>query len=151
METSWLKYGKFLADKREVERRLFMSQASPSLFGSVPAEDYFHLFNGTEPDGKKVVEFLNYKKEDISVATGVAMNSVRYDERMPVELRQRLLEWAIAINLVGNYFKDRDKTILWFQVANPLLGNIAPRDMIRIGRFDKLLKFIQTALTENRR
>jgi hypothetical protein len=127
-----------------------MSQSTSSLFESIPPTDYFHLMNGAEPDGSKVAEFLNYKKEDISVASGVPMNSVRYD-RMPAELRQRMLEWAVAINLVGHFFKDRDKTMLWFQVPNPLLGNIAPRDMIRIGRFEKLLKFIQTALSENER
>jgi hypothetical protein len=106
---------------------------------------------GTEPNGPKVAEFLNYKKEDVSVASGVPVSSVRYDDRMPGDLRQRMLEWAVAINLVGHFFKDQDKTILWFQVPNPLLGNIAPRDMIRIGRFEKLLKFIQTALSENER
>jgi len=127
-----------------------MSQMSNPLFQSIPDNDYFHLMKGTEPDGPKVVEFLNYKKEDVSVASGVPVGSVRYD-RMPADLRQRMIEWAVAINLVGLFFKDRDKTVLWFQVPNPLLGNIAPRDMIRIGRFEKLLKFIQTALSENER
>ena len=28
---------------------------------------------------------------------------------------------------IGQYFKDLDKTVLWFKVSNPLLGNIAPR------------------------
>lgn len=128
-----------------------MTQTSSALFDSVPKKDVFHLFNGAQPDGKKVADFLNYRKEDISVATGVPIGSVRYDSKMPEVLRQRLVEWATAINLVGSFFNDQDKTILWFQVPNPLLGNIAPRDMIRIGRFDKLLKFIQTALDENQR
>jgi hypothetical protein len=128
-----------------------VAQTSSALFGSVPKKDVFHLFNGVQPDGKKVADFLNYRKEDISVATGVPIGSVRYDNKMPEVLRQRLIEWATAINLVGGFFNDQNKTILWFQVPNPLLGNIAPRDMIRIGRFDKLLKFIQTALDENQR
>jgi hypothetical protein len=65
---------------------------------------------------------------------------------MPEDLRLRLTEWATALNLVAEFFKDQDKTILWFTIPNPLLGDIAPRDMIRVGRFKKLLKFIQTAL-----
>jgi hypothetical protein len=39
--------------------------------------------------------------------------------------------------------------MLWFKVPNPLLGDVAPRDMIRFGRYKKLLKFIQSALEEN--
>jgi hypothetical protein len=38
---------------------------------------------------------------------------------------------------------------LWFKTPNPLLGDIAPRDMIRIGRFKKLRQFILQALSEN--
>ena len=128
-----------------------MAQNQPALFGSIPAKDHFRLLDGAEPNGKRVAEFLNYNKEDISVASGVPVHSVRFDQKMPAELRRRLIEWAVAINLVGAFFGDRDKTKLWFQVANPLLGNIAPRDMIRIGRSEKLLKFIQTALSENKR
>lgn len=70
---------------------------------------------------------------------------------MPSNLKQRMIEWGTAINLVGSYFKDLDKTIQWFQVTNPHLGGMAPRDMIRVGRFKKLLKFIQVALDENKK
>jgi len=123
-----------------------------SLFSSVPAKDYFHFFKRPgelENYGKKVTEFLNYKKEDVSVAADVSMSAVRYDARMPDDLKERITEWATAINLVGSYFKDEHKTMLWFQIPNPLLGSMAPRDMIRLGRFRKLLRFIQTALDEN--
>ena len=122
-----------------------------SLFTSVPEKDYFHFFDKGEPNGKKIVDFLQYKKEDVSVAANVPIQSVRYDEKMSSELRERLVEWATAINLVEGYFNKTEKTMLWFQVPNPLLGGIAPRDMIRVGRFKKLLKFIQTALDENKR
>lgn len=129
-----------------------MSEAqAASLFRSVPEKDYFDFFQKGEPDGKKVVDFLKYKKEDVSVAASIPFSSVRYDEKMPSELRERLVEWATAINLVGSFFKDSEKTLLWFQVPNPLLGGMSPRDMIRIGRFKKLLNFIQTALEENKR
>lgn len=122
-----------------------------SLFQSVPEKDYFRFFNNGEPDGKKVVDFLKYKKEDVSVAANVPVTSVRYDEKMSEDLKERLVEWAIAINLVGTFFNNHNKTILWFQISNPLLGGMSPRDMIRVGRFKKLLKFIQTALDENKR
>lgn len=124
------------------------SQAA-SLFSSVPQEDYFHIFDKGEPDAKKVIDFLKYKKEDVSRAANVPVSSVRYDEKMPSELRERLVEWATAINLVGSYFKDENKTMLWFQIPNPQLGGMSPRDMIRVGRFKKLLRFVQTALDGN--
>ena len=122
-----------------------------ALFNNIPSEDRMQLFSKGEPEGKKIADFLNYKKQDVSVATGIPLASIRYDIKMPAELRERLVEWATALNLVAEYFNDAEKTVLWFQVSNPLLGNMTPRDMIRLGRFKKLLKFIQTALDENQR
>ncbi|MCH7501246.1 MAG: hypothetical protein IH886_14800 [Nitrospinae bacterium] len=122
-----------------------------ALFNSIPSEDRMQLFFKGEPEGKKIVDVLNYKKQDVSLATGIPLASIRYDIKMPTELRERLVEWAIALNLVAEYFNDVEKSVLWFQVPNPLLGNMTPRDMIRLGRFKKLFKFIQTALDENRR
>jgi len=132
-----------------------MNETSQSLFNTVPRMDPFGLFprgrGNRTVDGRKVVDFLDYKKEDVSIATGVPVSSVRFDGRMPVELKQRFQEWAIAISLVGSFFGDKRKTILWFQTENPLLGNVTPRAMIRLGRFSKLLRFIRTALDENAR
>ncbi|OFZ79448.1 MAG: hypothetical protein A2583_03115 [Bdellovibrionales bacterium RIFOXYD1_FULL_53_11] len=128
-----------------------MGATAHSLFGNIAAEDRMHLFLNGEPDGKKIVNILDYRKEDVSVAANIPMQSVRYDQKMPTELRDRIIEWAVAINLVSGYFKDDHKTMLWFKMVNPLLGDISPRDMIRVGRFKKLYKFIQTALGENTR
>lgn len=115
------------------------------------SEDRMQLFSKGKPEGKRIADFLNYKKQDVAAATGIPLASIRYDIKMPDELRERLVEWATALNLVASYFNDVEKTVLWFQVSNPLLGNMSPRDMIRLGRFKKLLKFIQTALDENQR
>src|SRR3990167_3007503 len=129
-----------------------MALPRPPLFRTVPAKDYLHLFNKGMPDGEKVVKLLNYKKADVSVAANVPISSVRYEpQKMPTELKERLTEWAIALNLVASFFKDQEKAILWFGIPNPLLGGISPKDMIRVGRFKKLLNFIQTALDENQR
>jgi uncharacterized protein (DUF2384 family) len=122
-----------------------------ALFGTVPKKDFFHFFEGVVPQASKVVKFLDYRKEDVSVATNVPVSSVRYDEKMPAEVKERIVQWANAINLVGNYFQDEAKTMLWFQIPNPQLGGYSPRDLIRLGRFNKLMKFIQTALDENSR
>ena len=122
-----------------------------TVFDSVPKEDPFHIFRGSRPDYQKVVDILDFRKEDVAKASDVPTSSVRYDNKMPRELQERMLEWAITIQLVGQYFDDLERTILWFRVPNPLLGGISPRDMIRVGRFKKLLRFIHTALEENRK
>jgi hypothetical protein len=121
-----------------------------NMFEVIP-EDYLSFYENKEPQYNRIAHFLNFKKEDISKATGFSINSVRWDNKMPPELKERIQEWAILFNLVAGYFKgDAHKTYLWFITINPLLGNIAPRDMIRFGRFKKLYKFATNALAENK-
>jgi hypothetical protein len=49
--------------------------------------------------------------------------------------------------IVNNYFKGNDeKTILWFKTKNPLLGGIAPIEMIKNGRSKKLLSFVESCV-----
>ncbi len=120
------------------------------LFSTVPKDRFKLLQTNNKPDAKRIANsFLNFGNEEVSAATGIPLKSVRFDDRMPDALRERALEWATAINLVGEFFKDENQTILWFQTPNPLLGSISPKEMIKRGRFRKLLQFIQTALTEN--
>ncbi len=123
----------------------------PALFETVPKEDYLSLFPSGGTDFEKAVELLGFKKKDVARASNVPLQSIRYDRKMPKELEDRLSEWAVALALVAQFFKDGPKTILWFKTPNPLLGNIAPREMIRVGRFSKLHRFINNALAENER
>jgi hypothetical protein len=120
-----------------------------ALFDTVPKDDPLLLFSGGETDYQKVVKLLDFKKRDVAKASQISLQSVRYDQKMPKELEERVREWAVALSLVAHYFKNEHKTVLWFKTQNPLLGNIAPRDMIRIGRFKKLQRFILNALGEN--
>ena len=113
-------------------------------------KDRFNLFQGSNVKAEKIVRLLKYKKNDVSQASGIKLNSIRYDKKMPQELSERLTEWATAINLVDEFFKDEDKTMLWFNTPNPLLGEQTPKDMIRLGRSRKLIKFIRNALAENK-
>lgn len=125
-----------------------MPTLTADIFSTVPKEDYLSFKD--EPN--RIVDFLEFKKEDIAKATGVPLNSVRYDEKMPSELRERFREWATLFNLVAEHFKgDGKKTTLWFTTLNPLLGNVTPRDMIRFGRYKKLFKFVVNAMAENKR
>jgi hypothetical protein len=125
---------------------------APALFDTIPKEDYLGFFKEPKPDYNRVVQFNHYKKEDVSRATGVGLSSIRYDDKIPQELEDRLKEWAILFNLVAGFFNgDAKKTQLWFSVSNPMLGEISPRDMIRIGRYKKLQSFVLNSLAANKR
>jgi hypothetical protein len=45
---------------------------------------------------------------------------------------------------------DKDKTKLWFETPNPLLGGISPAGMIKAGRYDKLLKWAKQQIDESK-
>lgn len=121
-----------------------------ALFETIPKEDYLSLFPSGDTDYEKVVDLLDFKKKDVARASNVALQSVRYDPpKMPKELQERIQEWGVALNLVAQFFGDEQKTTLWFKTPNPLLGDIAPRDMIKIGRFKKLRQFILQALSDS--
>jgi uncharacterized protein (DUF2384 family) len=122
-----------------------------ALYDTVSEKDHFSFYSGDHLDYGNVVKTLEFKKEDVSKATGVPLASVRYEEeKISQELRERIREWAVLLNLVAQHFKgDVKKTCLWFTIPNPLLGEISPRDMIRFGRYRKLFKFIVNATGEN--
>jgi hypothetical protein len=122
------------------------------LFSTVPDKDYLGFYSGSNLNYQDVVKFAALEKKDVSRATGVPISSIRYDDKIPQELRERLTEWANLFNLVAGYFRgDVRKTALWFQIRNPLLGELSPRDMIRIGRYKKLISFVLNSLSENQR
>ena len=119
-----------------------------ALFKTIPRKSLLGLLqpNGTV-DVLATRDFLGFSKEEVASATNVPGGSVRFDERMPAEVRDRMLEIAIICELVAEHFGGAEKAALWFKVDNPLLGNMSPRDMIRLGRFKKLHRFVLEALT----
>lgn len=120
------------------------------LFDTVP-EDYLKFGQGTAFDPKLVPNLLGLKKEDVSRLAAVSVKSVRYDEHIPQPVRERLEEIASTINMVAKVFGgDAEKTVAWFKARNPLLGDVSPRDMIRLGRYERLRKFIINAMLNTR-
>lgn len=128
-----------------------MQYATSEIFSTVPQKNYLSLYHDDQTDYQRVVNCLNFQKKDVARAAQVPTESVRYDEKMTKELKERIEEWANLLQLVAQHFKDEQKTLLWFKMPNYLLGNVSPRDMIRLGRYKKLLKFVVTALSENRK
>jgi uncharacterized protein (DUF2384 family) len=57
---------------------------------------------------------------------------------------------ASVYQLAFQFFNDDSKTRLWLRTPNPMLGNISPCDMMRLGRHDKLLRFMTQAIEEGR-
>ena len=125
-----------------------MSVNTQHLFDSVPGGDPLHFWANHGLDYGRVTDFLDLDTSALSKLAGVSKSSVRFDERIPRDLKDRMEQVAIICSLVAEYFGgDGRKTALWFKTINPMLGNISPRDMIRLGRYKKLQKFINSANT----
>jgi hypothetical protein len=124
--------------------------ASRTLFATVPDKDYLGFWADQTLNAREVVDFLDLNKRDVAKLSGVAPASVRFDQKIPKEVLDRLQEIANICGLVAQFFVgDVVKTALWFKTVNRLLGNITPRDMIRYGRYEKLRRFVMEALEEN--
>jgi hypothetical protein len=122
-----------------------------SLFATVAPEDRLKFWSEGGLDYQKVRDFVDLSTKDVSRLAGVAKSSVRYDQKAPKEVREHLEQVANICNLVFEFFQDDVKTQLWFKTPNPMLGNVSPRDMIRFGRYNKLLRFITQAIEESGR
>lgn len=109
-------------------------------------EDLLGLHSDGRTNYKKVAEFLHLSKEDLAKLADVKKASVRFDANIPQPVAERLREIANIANLVAEYFQgDVHKVSLWFELSNPMLGNLSPRNMIRAGRYSKLLNFVLDA------
>jgi hypothetical protein len=67
------------------------------------------------------------------------------------EMEQLQRQLFAAIEAVNNYFNDPEKSLLWMILKNPLFGNISPKEMIMLGRYDKVMELIKASLDENER
>jgi len=123
-----------------------LRSSTPSLVNHIAREDLLHLFPDGHPHYKRIADLAKLSKADLGKISGVAKSSVRYDVHIPGPVAERLREIANIANLVAEFFAgDAQKVGLWFEIANPMLGNVSPRDMIRIGRYKRLLNFVLEA------
>ena len=117
-----------------------------ALFKNVHQSDPLRFWSNHGLNYKRVTDFLDLNTSELSKIGGVSKQSVRLDERIPQALRDRLEQIANICALVAEYFEgDIEKTALWLKMPNPMLGDISPRDMIRYGRYKRLMKFIADA------
>lgn len=124
--------------------------AKAAFFDTV-ADDHMSFWQQSHFQPSRVTDFLRLEKRDVSRIASVSDKSVRYDDKMPEAVRDRLEEIANIVNLVAGTFQgDITKTSLWFKTQNPMLGDVSPRDMIRLGRYDRLRKYVVEAALMNR-
>lgn len=122
-----------------------------ALFSTVPAHDHLGFYADQALKSKAVAQFLDLEKADVARIANVATASVRFDEKIPKDVLDRLVEIANVCALVAEFFEgDAHKTALWFKTPNPQFGGVSPRDMIRYGRYKKLLQFVLAAREDNR-
>ena len=123
-----------------------------SIFDTVRSANHLGFWANQTLNAGLVTDFLDLRKSDVARIAQVAPASVRFDPKIPKAVLQRLEEIANICEIVAEFFHgDAGKTELWFKTPNPQLGNISPRDMIRFGRYRKLLQFVMAAVTENRK
>lgn len=121
-----------------------------ALYSNMPQSDPLHFESGSDLDFKKVADFLDLDANALSKISGLSKKSIRFDGKIPTVLRERMKEIAIVCSLVAEHFDgDALKTHQWFTIPNPMLGGVRPRDMIRLGRYNRLLKFVIEARESN--
>jgi len=129
-----------------------MASPAPQLFQNVYDKDHLGFWANNQLNYKQVADFLDLDANAVSKMAGVSKRSVRYDQKIPKDVSDRLKEIANVCSLVADLFGgDANKTALWFKTANPMLGDISPRDMLRFGRYKKLLQFVMSAVEESGR
>lgn len=126
-------------------RQLVSSNPSRSITGHV-ASDLLGFYREGQADYRRMAEVVQLSKDDLSKLAKVSKSSVRFDDAIPAAVAERLREIANIANLVAEYFDgDAQKVGLWFELPNPMLGNISPRTMIRGNRYKRLLNFVLDA------
>jgi hypothetical protein len=143
MVRSWFDHGN-IAIMNSTTAALRSSR--PSIVSHIATGDLLQLYRDGRPDYKRIAELIKLSKADLGKIAQVAKSSVRFDANIPEPVAERLREIANIANLVAEFFAgDAQKVALWFEIANPMLGNISPRTMIRLGKYKRLLSFILQA------
>lgn len=115
--------------------RIQSAVAHRSIVEHMAREDLLGLYSEGQTNYKKVAEFLHLSTEDLAHIADADKASVRFDANIPQPVAERLRQIANIGNLVAEYFNgDVHKVSLWFELANPMFGNLSPRNMIRAGR-----------------
>src|SRR5580698_7876187 len=123
--------------------------ARAALFCTVPARDYLQFWQSGQFQPQRVARFLGMRKADLAQLAAVAPASVRFDDKAPRVLRERLMDIAATCELVAQAFEgNTTKTALWFMTSNPNLGNLSPSDLLRRGGHEVLQRQVLEATAQ---
>lgn len=121
-----------------------MAYAS-TVLDTVYQNDPFGFWKGGF-DPKKVADTMGYTKQDVADISHIKPASVRYDARAPQPIMEHMEHIANICSIAAELFDNNiDKTLLWMNTQNPVLGDITPKLMIRAGKYQKLHKFLLEA------
>ena len=116
----------------------------PLLFDSLHMESPFWNHEKKGIDYNSLSKEFQLTRDRIKKITGLKQNSIRFDQKMPEKVKDLLLCVHTIFGMVFSHFKDFEKTKLWFEIPNPMLGGgLSPRDMIYVGRHKKLLQVVK--------
>ena len=103
------------------------SSPRSSLFGTVPRQDYLQFWQSGLFQPQRVARFLGLSKGELALLAGVAPASVRFDNKAPRVLQERMMDLAATCALVAEAFAgNATMTKLWFMTSNPELNNLSP-------------------------
>jgi hypothetical protein len=121
--------------------------ARSPLFNTVPRRDYLQFWQSGLFQPQRVARFLGLSKGELAQLAGVAPASVRFDDKAPRALRERMMDLATTCELVAEAFEgNTTKTALWFMTPNPELNNFSPCDLLRRGNREALQQQILDAI-----
>lgn len=112
----------------------------------------FHSGDSFHPElvPQLLEKYLDLPKRDMSRIAEVPKSELEQIDDLPPLVLQRLEEIAQTMTDVANFFGgDIVRTVQWFKTQNPRLGDISPRDMIRMGKANRLRMFIVSSMSEN--
>jgi len=123
------------------------SSATLSLFDTVARRDYLQFWQSGLFQPQRVARFLGLTKHELAQLAGVAPASVRFDDKAPRVLLERLMDVASTCALVAEAFDgNATKTAIWFMTPNPQFNNLSPAELLRRGEREMLQRKVVQAI-----